>query len=378
MLVFDLTACQYVGTSVVHGGGEYGKVVFDKLISERIVFACVYNAKMSIDQYYINQCTCNRIKYYDYHKYGLVPTLKSINCTTFYSALPYRYGKDDFGGIRFLGTIHGLRDLEVQSDKCMHLYGSSFKEIVKLRIKESSLYKKYAIRRNYSRLKYLFLNNDFRYIVVSEHTKYAIISFFPNVEYNNIKVLYSPSISKPSTHLDSENKFYLIISGDRWIKNPYRALVAIDNLISKGLINHDTIITGACPRSILSRLHNKNKFKFLPYVSDQELNGLMRKAYCFIYPSLNEGFGYPPLQAMSCGTPIIASAVCSIPEICGQGVLYFNPLNILEIENRLLQIEDDRTRQKLVEEGYKRFDFISNRQDEDLNALIAYMCNEEK
>ena len=377
MLVFDLSACQYIGSTIKHGGGEYGKIVFNKLIETGRPFSCVYSSKFTIDQYFIDTCKKNNILCADYSKNGLIHTLKNINCNIFYSALPYLYGKENFEDIEFIGTIHGLRDIEIQNDKFMHLYGSSFISTCKLRLKETQVYKKYSFHRSYERFNRLFNNKNFKYIVVSEHTKYSIISFFPNTIETNIKVLYSPRTIEKTYHLESDNKFYLLVSGNRWLKNSYRALIAIDNLISKGLVCHNTIVTGECKKSIRSKLKNKEKFIFLPYVSDERLIDLMRKAHCFVYPSLNEGFGYPPLQSMGCGTPVVTSSACSIPEICKDGALYFNPYSISEIENRLLQIEDATIRENLILKGLQQFDAIANKQDQDLIKLIEILINNE-
>ena len=62
-------------------------------------------------------------------------------------------------------------------------------------------------------------------------------------------------------------------------------------------------------------------------VREDELPGLYRAAEAFIYVSLYEGFGLPPLEAMACGTPVLASRVASIPEVCGDAAAYVDPLD---------------------------------------------------
>ena len=61
------------------------------------------------------------------------------------------------------------------------------------------------------------------------------------------------------------------------------------------------------------------------YVSDGELRALYENAVCFVFPSLYEGFGLPPLEAMHCGCPVIVSRCASLPEICGDAALYCDP-----------------------------------------------------
>ena len=58
------------------------------------------------------------------------------------------------------------------------------------------------------------------------------------------------------------------------------------------------------------------------YVSDGELRALYENAGCFIYPSLYEGFGLPPVEAMTCGCPVVVSREASLPEVCGNAALY--------------------------------------------------------
>ena len=60
-------------------------------------------------------------------------------------------------------------------------------------------------------------------------------------------------------------------------------------------------------------------------VSTDELVALYRTAACLVFPSLYEGFGYPPLEAMACGCPVACSNVCSLPELVGDAAVLFDP-----------------------------------------------------
>ena len=64
------------------------------------------------------------------------------------------------------------------------------------------------------------------------------------------------------------------------------------------------------------------------------------------YPSFYEGFGLPPLEAMACGTPVIASNVTSLPEICSDSVLLIDPHNIKELSNSIEEILTDKALRK--------------------------------
>ena len=68
-----------------------------------------------------------------------------------------------------------------------------------------------------------------------------------------------------------------------------------------------------------------DRVRFLGYVPDGELAALYAGAKAFVFPSLYEGFGFPPLEAMACGCPVVASNVASIPEVCGENAVYVDP-----------------------------------------------------
>lgn len=91
------------------------------------------------------------------------------------------------------------------------------------------------------------------------------------------------------------------------------------------------------------------------YVSDEDLPKLYRQATAFVYPSLFEGFGLPPVEAMACGTPVITSNVSSLPEVTGNAALLIDPLDQRSIELALLQITADSSlRERLKERGIEQ------------------------
>ncbi|UKI56598.1 MAG: glycosyltransferase [Treponema succinifaciens] len=102
------------------------------------------------------------------------------------------------------------------------------------------------------------------------------------------------------------------------------------------------MLTGIINKKILKKeiKHKRKNFVLLDYIERDELECLFENSYAFIYPSLNEGFGYPPLSAMKYGVPVITSGSSSIPEVCGNAAIYFDPYSIYEIKNRILQLSD--------------------------------------
>lgn len=83
--------------------------------------------------------------------------------------------------------------------------------------------------------------------------------------------------------------------------------------------------------------------RYLGYVSNDELAEYYRGALGFVYPSLYEGFGLPPIEAMACGTPVITSNVSSLPEVCGDAAYYVDPGNVEAIRAAMQAFVEDQT-----------------------------------
>ena len=95
-----------------------------------------------------------------------------------------------------------------------------------------------------------------------------------------------------------------------------------------------------------------NRVKLLGYVSDSELKALYEHAGCFIYPSFYEGFGLPPIEAMSCGCPVIVSQAASLPEVCGPHAIYCDPHQYTDLAEKIHQVMgDEALRDSLRERG---------------------------
>jgi glycosyltransferase involved in cell wall biosynthesis len=88
------------------------------------------------------------------------------------------------------------------------------------------------------------------------------------------------------------------------------------------------------------------------YISEQKLKDLYARTAVFIFPSLYEGYGYPPLEAMASGCPVVASHAASIPEVCEDAAEYVDPLSIDSIADGIQHVLYNKTRRKeLIEKG---------------------------
>ena len=103
--------------------------------------------------------------------------------------------------------------------------------------------------------------------------------------------------------------------------------------------------------------------KHVGYVSDGELKSLYEHASCFIYPSLYEGFGLPPLEAMTCGCPVISSERASLPEVCGDAALYCDPTDPKSLATQIAKImAQPALRNELSRRGRERAQMFSWKQ----------------
>jgi glycosyltransferase involved in cell wall biosynthesis len=95
--------------------------------------------------------------------------------------------------------------------------------------------------------------------------------------------------------------------------------------------------------------------KYVGYVTDEELKALYEHASCFVFPSIYEGYGLPPTEAMACGCPVLAARAASIPEVCRDAAEYFDPRSPVELADLLSRVmADQHLRQRMSNKGRER------------------------
>lgn len=155
---------------------------------------------------------------------------------------------------------------------------------------------------------------------------------------------------------------YLFYPANAWPHKNHINLIAAFNLYRK-TYNHQIclVLSGSGlkeQRSIANIIKQNNlqdSVKILNYVDKNDLPALYKNAKCLVFPSLFEGFGIPPLEAMAVGCPVIVSNTASIPEIVGDSALLFDPNNIDSIVNAMHHIlNDEKLRKILIQKGTER------------------------
>lgn len=165
------------------------------------------------------------------------------------------------------------------------------------------------------------------------------------------KFSFNPSVKK--------EKFILAVSSQDPKKNFSRLIEAF---CLSGIRDYELKVIGSQNRNFRKsdfpvKAENIN---FAGYVSDEELKVLYSKATAFVYPSLYEGFGIPPLEAMASGCPTLVSDIPSLKEVCGDASIYFNPLDTNEIARKIEKVcYYPETQTYLIEKGLQNVNKFS-------------------
>lgn len=371
-ILFDGTATQGIARTPYSGGSDYAIFVLESALRKELNLDLLLHEQWitnprvleCIDKFNLNVIYITDEK----EIYDLLNTGKY---DTFFSALPKL--KKPFNA-KNVKVIHGLRSIELPWDKYRYKYESSF--IYKLRdyiISYCPFIVEYLRKKHIQKDMRPLLSENSTIITVSEHTLYSIRLFYPDFDVSRLKVIPSPVDLEPYAKQKNQyGKYILIVNGNRYEKNAYRAIQALTYIFDGGqMLDTKVVITGGAKMPFKQEIRNKNQYVLLDYVSNEELEALYQNAFIFLYPSLNEGYGYPPLIAMANGVPVAASSASSIPGVCQEGAVYFNPLDIYDMANRILQLYYNAAlRQKQIEQGYQVTRRIKEKQNEEVDHLL--------
>lgn len=222
---------------------------------------------------------------------------------------------------------------------------------------------------------FLRTKSNVKIIAVSNYTKKSII-FNYDIDAEKIKVLYSPErISKLKDYVENEQlaqlissnqKYFLMVSCNRHEKNAIKAIQAFEKF--ERLYEDYALVTIGWEGPLVS------KQIVLSYLSESDLAYAISHSHALVFPSFFEGFGYPPIEAMKYGKPVLCSNVTSMPELLGQSAIWFSPFYTTDIFKAYLQLVS-ADYDKLCIESINTYHIIHNRQVSDLEKLIELILS---
>ncbi|MRT50496.1 glycosyltransferase family 1 protein [Raoultella sp. RIT712] len=225
----------------------------------------------------------------------------------------------------------------------------------------------------YMSLTPLLLKNSKAIITVSNFSKNEISSYY---KVCKSKIYVIPNAvghvfaMNNNCKLNGAEEYYLTVSSVNYHKNLHGLINA---LVESNIDIKLKVIGGrtAAFKNVDICVHDP-RIDFLGRVTDEELVKLYQGAKAFIFPSFYEGFGIPPLEAQSCGCPVISSDRAAMKEVLDKSVFYFNPEIASEMINAIKFINENRRfRKKLIEKGnenIKRYSWTNSAHK--LNTLI--------
>lgn len=284
--------------------------------------------------------------------------------------------RDDWQFVRMLNKLDGITHLPNQ-----HLgrYGLFLKvpyiitvhDIIRyfdLEGENTFIHRPNLRDRFYLSLDYKGVKKATRVIAVSQTTKDDLVQHL-GIPEERISVVYEGidhSLFKPTSRRLVDHPYLLFVGTEHPRKNFAGLLNSFSKLKSQGRFKDLKVLkVGRAGRpgtdfrqqtlQVVEELGLSSEVVFTDYVAREDLPAYYSGAECFILPSLYEGFGFPPLEAMACGCPVIVSNAASLPEVVGNAAIKVDPDDIDGTANALLKILiDEHLKQELVSKGFKQ------------------------
>jgi len=211
-----------------------------------------------------------------------------------------------------------------------------------------------------------------RIIAISKSSKEEITNLYPAYDAKII-VIYrfvDEKFLRTKNYHNKErmikNDYILFVGNRKKHKNLSRLILAFNQVKNK-FPNLKLVIAGKKDNKIdeIDLLKNKLNLgeKIIEIISpsDEEIINLYKYAKLFIFPSLYEGFGLPPLEAMAIGIPVLASDIPVLKEVCGNAAHFFNPYDVKDMAKAICKIvADESLRRNLIEKGKERVKFFDS------------------
>ena len=206
-------------------------------------------------------------------------------------------------------------------------------------------------------------------IVVSEATKADVLKYLKcpaekvHVIYNGYdESLYNCMIPGQRIFRKYLVSNYFLAVGPTYPHKNFEFLIKTYHSLDDSVkVKHPLVIAGGKKKylgklkRLVRELQLEERVRFLGYVPNELMPNLYREAHLLLFPSLYEGFGFPLLEAMACGCPVIAAQSSSIPEVCGEAAFYFDPVDQSSLAHAISKaVNDEELMQDLRKKGPKQ------------------------
>lgn len=380
-LLFDLS-CLQLGPKV-GGAAAYAKRVLEELVQYPVSLYALYDSRYSFHPIY---------EIPSFLEQNEIPLI-GIQGTSIAEIVPQKNIDTVFLPLGQYARFYNLKDIPCRVVIAIHdIFNLEESDIhLDLSIQDSLLHKTRLViikhlvnnfigrkdillKRYYRPLYELMSQPNTEVMTVSYYSKMAMRYYIPCLKNKEIKFFYSPTKEVPVIEdiinpvlcqLISENKrFFLMLSANRYTKNPTNVLKAFSVFAERH--PEYLLVTVGYPKSV-----HPNHVA-LQTLTESDLEYAYKHAFALIFASFFEGFGYPPIEAMRHGTPVLASNVTSIPEVCGDAATYFSPFypaDIYKAMEAFITADYEEFRQQ----SYNRAKEISDLQHKHLDDLIKFL-----
>lgn len=284
-------------------------------------------------------------------------SLENINCKTFI-------------------VFHDLSNIEIEDNFLeyflyLKLHKKSIKHLLRLIYKYLTFQ---ATKDHYINPFQFAQKENATIITVSEYSKTSINYYFPEIK-KDILVIHSPEkVALRKEEIDnkevekliqSQKKYFLILGANRPLKNVDFTSFVFEKF-SQVYPEYFLVTIGKSYKQFSNHIG-------LPYLSISDLENVMKNSYCLIYATLFEGYGYPPIEAMKYGKPLLVSNVCSMPEILKDAPVYFSPFYKVDLMNALNKVITNYD--FYSKKSHLRYLEIKELQVKSLNKIVDMLLN---
>ena len=192
-------------------------------------------------------------------------------------------------------------------------------------------------------------------IAPSQYTKDSILKFFPNTDPDKIHVVYEglTDLASLTPEPKPSTAPYLLYVGNAYPHKNLGRLQQAFNLVRQDHPDLEIIFAGRGDQFYeRAQAHHTPGARYVMNPTDEQLAKLYAGAHGYVFPSLCEGFGLPPLEAMSFSVPVAAARSSCLPEILGDAAVYFDPEDVQDMANAMNQLVDNNElRTRLITQG---------------------------